>query len=105
MSDNVIVAVAPEPAEIRGELEAADQPSGRKAKSDANPSSNEEPKPKRKERPPRMAFSVPETAESLGTCEATVWRWIGDGKLESVKINGRRFVPIPSIRGLLASKK
>jgi excisionase family DNA binding protein len=103
MSGSVIVAVASEAAEIRGEAEAADQPSGRKAKSDANPISNEEPKPKRKERPPRMALSVPETAETLGTSDATVWRWIADKKLATVKIGGRRFVPIPSISGLLAS--
>ena len=102
MSDNVIVAVAPKQAEVRGEPEAADQPPRRKHKSDAEPSSDEKPKPNRKEGLGRKALSVFETAETLGTSEATVWRRIADGTLGTVKVGGRRLVPISSIDALLS---
>jgi excisionase family DNA binding protein len=102
MHNGVIEALAPEPAEVGSEREAGAPPPRRKPESAAEPNSDEKPKPKRKEGLGRKALSVPETAETLGTSEATVWRRIADGTLATVKLGGRRLVPISSIDDLLA---
>ena len=102
MSNHVTVAVVPDSAvEVGGEHEVGDQPPVRKAKSDPEPASDESPKPKRKERLARKAYSVDETAEITDLSEATIWRLIAAKKLKTVKIWGRRLVPSESIDTLL----
>lgn len=102
MHNSVIEALNPEPAEVGSEREAGAQPPRRRPRSDEEPNSDEKPKQKRKEGLGRKALSVAETAETLGTSEATVWRRIADGTLPTVKVGGRRLVPISSINDLLA---
>ena len=50
---------------------------------------------------PRAAYSVTETAELLGLCEASVYRALRRGDLVSVLIGGRRIIPASSIGKLL----
>jgi len=53
--------------------------------------------------PPRMAFSVQETAEQLGVCPASVYRALKRGQLEAVTLGGRRLIPARSINKLLTA--
>ena len=46
----------------------------------------------------RVALSVKETAAALGASVASVWRWIRERELPSVKIGGRVFVPRHALR-------
>jgi excisionase family DNA binding protein len=46
----------------------------------------------------REALNVKETAASLGASVASVWKWIREGELPSVKIGGRVFVPRHALR-------
>jgi excisionase family DNA binding protein len=54
--------------------------------------------------PARAALSVAETAETLGICEASVYRAIRRGDLPSVLIGGRRVIPTTSISKLLTAE-
>ena len=104
MSNHVTVAVAPySGVEVGGEPAVGDQPPLRTAKSDPEPDSDEGPKPKRKERLERKAYSVDETAEMTNLSPATIWRLISAKKLATVKVGGRRLVPNPAIDALLAA--
>jgi excisionase family DNA binding protein len=49
----------------------------------------------------RAAYSVAETAELLGLCEASIYRALKRGDLTSVLIGGRRLIPALSINKLL----
>jgi excisionase family DNA binding protein len=51
----------------------------------------------------REALNVKETAASLGASVASVWKWIREGELPSVKIGGRVFVPRDALRRRLES--
>jgi len=55
-------------------------------------------------RAPRMAFSVQETAEQLGVCQASIYRALARGDLEAVTLGGRRLIPARSIEKLLTAK-
>lgn len=46
----------------------------------------------RVEAPQRPTMSVAEAARDLGVCAKTIGRWIADGRLQSVRIGGRRLV-------------
>ena len=46
----------------------------------------------------REALNVKETAACLGASVASVWKWIREGELPSVKIGGRVFVPRDALR-------
>jgi excisionase family DNA binding protein len=75
MSNHVTVAVAPySGVEVGGEPAVGDQPPLRTAKSDPEPDSDESPKPKRKERLARKAYSVDEMAEITSLSPATIWQ-------------------------------
>ncbi|CAN5312049.1 hypothetical protein BH10PSE6_BH10PSE6_40670 [soil metagenome] len=52
----------------------------------------------------RAAYSVPETAELLGLSEASIFRALRRGDIESVMLGGRRLIPARSIETLLAPK-
>jgi len=54
--------------------------------------------------PARAAYSIPEVAEKLGVCEASVWRALGRGQLESIKFGGRRLITARSLEKLLTTK-
>jgi excisionase family DNA binding protein len=53
---------------------------------------------------PRLAFSIDEAAAALGMSPATLWRWIGEGWLRSVKRGGRRLIPISELERLLTAE-
>jgi excisionase family DNA binding protein len=60
---------------------------------------------KRRDPPTRVALSVDEAAAAFRVSPATVWRWVAEGTLGTVKVGWRRLVPIASIDALLAVKK
>lgn len=49
----------------------------------------------------RLAFSVPETAESIGCSVPHVWRLIAAGKLRSTKAGRRTIVPASALRAFV----
>ena len=50
----------------------------------------------------RRALSVQETARAVGVSRATVYRWIEQKRLATLKIGARRLVPVAAIDALLA---
>jgi excisionase family DNA binding protein len=50
----------------------------------------------------RRALSVQETARVVGVSRATVYRWIEQKRLATLKIGARRLVPVTAIDALLA---
>jgi len=66
---------------------------------------SDEAKPKRKERQERKAYSVDETAEIIDLSRATIWRLIAANKLATVKVGGRRLVPVRAIDALLDTEE
>lgn len=46
----------------------------------------------------RLALPVKDTARMLGIGQTSVWRIIGTGSLETIKIGGRTLVTMASIR-------
>jgi excisionase family DNA binding protein len=50
----------------------------------------------------RRAYSVRETARTTNLSYATIYRLIGKGRLKTVKVGGRRLVPVEAIDALLA---
>jgi excisionase family DNA binding protein len=55
--------------------------------------------PREQER--RRAYSVRETARTTNLSYATIYRLIGKGQLKTVKIGGRRLIPVEAIDALL----
>jgi excisionase family DNA binding protein len=49
----------------------------------------------------RRAYSVRETARTTNLSYATIYRLIGKGKLKTVKVGGRRLIPVEAIDDLL----
>jgi len=49
------------------------------------------------------ALSTTEAAEALGVHYATVFRWIKSGKLLSIRLDGRTFIPKSEVEKLKAS--
>jgi excisionase family DNA binding protein len=49
----------------------------------------------------RLALTVDETAAALGLSRPTIWRMIRRGELQSVKVGGRRLIPVAALRALL----
>ena len=52
----------------------------------------------------RAAYSVPETAVQLGVSEASIWRALKRGQLDSIMFGGRRLVTARSIEKLLSTE-
>lgn len=46
---------------------------------------------------PRVAYKVPEAAQALAMCEATVWKLVKSGALRSYKVGAARFVPASAL--------
>ena len=50
--------------------------------------------------PPATLFTTPEIARSFRVSTRTVDRWIASGTIRSVKVGGRRLVPVSEVRRL-----
>lgn len=59
--------------------------------------------PSGEKQPRRAAYSITETAQMLGLCEASIYRALKRGEIASVTLGGRRLIPARSIEKLLAS--
>jgi excisionase family DNA binding protein len=46
------------------------------------------------------AYGPEETAKLLGKGEATIWRWLRDGKILAVKVGGRTLIPEKEVERL-----
>ena len=46
----------------------------------------------------RLAFSIGEVSEALGTSRTSVWRWVHSGELPAVKVGGRLLIPAQALR-------
>jgi excisionase family DNA binding protein len=55
-----------------------------------------------KESGPRRAYDINEAAAAFGLSRTTLYKLIGVGTLRSVKIGGRRLIPVDAIEALLA---
>lgn len=51
--------------------------------------------------PPKLAFSVAEACAALGLGKTNFYRLVAVGEIETIKIGGRRLVPVASIEALL----
>jgi excisionase family DNA binding protein len=51
---------------------------------------------------PKLAFSIAETCEALGLGKTTIYGLIASGRLDTLRIGGRRLVTAASIHSLLA---
>jgi excisionase family DNA binding protein len=51
--------------------------------------------------PRQRAYSIPEAAEQLGVCRASVYKLIADGRLNPIKVGARRLIPDAQIATLL----
>lgn len=51
--------------------------------------------------PPKLAYSVAETCDSIGITRPTLYKLIADGRLRSVKIGTRRIITADSLNELL----
>jgi excisionase family DNA binding protein len=49
----------------------------------------------------RRALSIKETAEACGLSRATLYPLLNEGKLTTIKVGGRRLVPVGAIDALL----
>ena len=47
-----------------------------------------------------VACSVEDAAKSLSVCRATIYNWMRDGRIQTVKVGGRRLVNVASIQRL-----
>ena len=54
--------------------------------------------------PSRAAYSISETAAQLGVSEASVWRAVKSGKLESIMFGGRRLVTARGLERVLSAE-
>lgn len=48
-----------------------------------------------------VTTSVAGAARSLGVCQATIYNWMKQGRIEACRVGGRRLVKIASIHKLL----
>ncbi len=49
----------------------------------------------------RVTYRVREVAEMLGIHERTVWRWLREGRMRSVKVGGATLVPAAEVARLI----
>jgi len=53
--------------------------------------------------PERKAFSLGEAAGLTGLCVSTLYNLIGDGRLQTIKVGGRRLVTREALDALLGA--
>lgn len=53
----------------------------------------------------RIAVGIDEAALMLGVGRSTIYNWQKAGKLPSVKVVGRRLIPVSAIRSLIGEIK
>ena len=53
--------------------------------------------------PPRATYSIDEAGAVLGTKRSHIYSLISKGILRSVKVGGRRLIPVASLNEMLAS--
>lgn len=53
--------------------------------------------------PKRRALSVDEFAQQYGVGRSTAYNWMREGKLRTVKVGGRRLIPVDVAEALLAA--
>jgi excisionase family DNA binding protein len=51
---------------------------------------------------PRRAVTIADAAVQLGVHRSTIWRMQRDAQIETIKIRGKRLVPVAEIERLLA---
>lgn len=49
----------------------------------------------------QVSCSVDSAASALGVCRASIYNWIREGKIETVKVGRRRLVKVSSIHKLV----
>lgn len=49
----------------------------------------------------RLAFGVDDAAKVMSVGKSTIWRWVHDGKLKTVKLGGRTLIPRTELLKLL----
>jgi hypothetical protein len=49
----------------------------------------------------RAAYSISETAQKLGVCEASIWRALKRGQLKAIKFGGRTLITALSVEKVL----
>jgi hypothetical protein len=45
-----------------------------------------------------LLLSIPQTAQAIGRCNATVYELVGSGRLDAVKSDGRTLIKMDSIK-------
>lgn len=53
----------------------------------------------------KMTCSIADATVALGVSRATIYNWMADGKLETVKVGGRRLIPIASLNKLVQPER
>lgn len=53
----------------------------------------------------KLTCSIADATVALGVSRATIYNWMGDGKLETVKVGGRRLIPISSLDKLIRPER
>ena len=50
---------------------------------------------------PRLAYSVFDASQMLGISQSSLWQWISEEKLKSIKIGNRRIITAQELQRLL----
>jgi len=53
---------------------------------------------------PIQLLTVPQAADQLGSCEATVWRMLRDEELPKVKIRRSTRIPVEAVEQFVANQ-
>lgn len=48
-----------------------------------------------------VTCSVNDAAKAIGIGRVTLYKWIDEGKLESIRVGGRRLIKVDSVRKLV----
>jgi len=51
-----------------------------------------------------LTVSVHDAAKAFGVSRGTIYNWMAEGKIEAIKIGGRRLVKIASVRRLVGAE-
>lgn len=49
----------------------------------------------------KLAYGIQEAAEAMSVGKSTVWRWIHDGRVKTVKLGGRTLIPRVELERLI----